>query len=270
MKTMRSWFIFALLLLVHSSSHTADYKPQLDQPGKDVVWVPTPDSLVDKMLDLAQVGANDYVVDLGSGDGRLVIMAAKRGAKALGIEYDAGLVDYARAAAAKAGVANDAQFARADLFASDFSKATVVTVFLGPDLNRKLLPKLLGLRPGTRIVSNTHPMGDWPADETAHSADDEKSVYYRTARLWFVPAQVAGEWRWSDGSLLLKQRYQTLSGTLRQRRGTKPVTHGTLRGDHIRLTVDAAHYAGKVVGNEIIGTVTENGASREWRAARRR
>ena len=255
---------------IASAPRSADYKPALAQPGKDVVWVPTPDALVTRMLDLAKVGANDRVIDLGSGDGRLVIMAAKRGARALGIEYDAKLVEYAKAAASKAGVADRAQFTKADLFESDISAATVVTLFLGAELNRKLLPKLLDLKPGTRIVSNTHAVGDWPADATASSADDDRTVYYRTALLWIVPAKVAGVWRYAHGSVMLKQRYQKISGSVTVLGKFAPITSATLRGGDIRFSAGGVQYAGKVDGDVITGTATVGGGAREWRAARSR
>ncbi len=261
--------IGALMLCLASVSWAqlpADYKPELAQPGKDVVWVPTPDALVNRMLDLAKVDASDTVIDLGSGDGRLVIMAAKRGAKALGIEYDAKLVEYSKAAAIKAGVAERVQFIKADLFASDISHATVVTLFLGADLNRKLVPKLLDLKPGTRIVSNTHAVGDWPADATASSADDDRTVYYRTALLWIVPAKVAGVWRYADGSVTLTQQYQRISGSVTAQGKFAPITGATLRGSDIRFSAGGAQYAGTVSGDVIVGTVTAKDASRAWRA----
>ena len=217
MKIKRSLHVLALSLIISFSFTTLSqtalaqtkggdqlYQPQVGQPGKDVVWVPTPDALVEKMLDLAQVSGRDTLIDLGAGDGRLVIAAARRGAQALGIEYDAKLVAYAKQAAQQQGVAHKAVFVKADLFASDLSSASVITVFLGPALNRKLLPKLLRLKPGTRIVSNTHPIGDWPPDATAVSADDEKSVYYRTANLWIVPANIEGRWQWPGGELTVQ------------------------------------------------------------------
>lgn len=256
-----------VLVSMACAAQAADFKPQRDQPGKDVVWVPTPDALVDTMLELGKVGAADTVIDLGSGDGRLVIMAAQRGARALGIEYDARLVDYAKAAAIKAGVANHTQFVKADLFASDFSQATVVTLFLGPDLNRKLLPKLLSLRPGTRIVSNTHPIGDWPADETAHSSDDQKSVYYRTARLWIVPANVRGVWQTPLGPLRITQRYQTIDGTL-DIQGKRSPIRGELRGNQVRFVAADTRYAGVVKDAVIIGTATRHAGAEPWRATR--
>jgi hypothetical protein len=194
-------------------------------------------------------------------------MAARRGARALGIEYDARLVDYAKTAAIKAGVASHTQFVKADLFASDFSQATVVTLFLGPELNRKLLPKLLTLKPGTRIVSNTHPIGDWPADETAHSTDNEQSVYYRTARLWIVPANVRGVWQTPLGPLRITQRYQTIDGTL-DIQGKRSPIRGELRGDQVSFVAADTRYAGVVKDAVIIGTATRHAGTEPWRATR--
>lgn len=255
------------LLLAAGLAHAAAYKPDVTQPGKDVMWVPTPDALVERMLDLAQVGANDTVIDLGSGDGRIVIMAARRGAKALGIEYDAKLVAYAKAAAAKAGVADRAQFTQADLFASDISQATVVTLFLGAELNRKLTPALLGLKPGVRIVSNTHAIGDWPADVIV-SAQHDYSVYYRTALLWIVPAKVAGVWRFVNGSVTFTQRYQKVSGSVTLQGRYAPVTGATLRGDHLSFKAGGVQYSGTVTGNTVSGSAVSGGASRAWHATR--
>jgi SAM-dependent methyltransferase len=216
------------------------------------------------------VGASDTVIDLGSGDGRLVIMAAKRGAKALGIEYDAKLVAYAKAAAAKAGVTGRAQFIQADLFATDISDATVVTLFLGADLNRKLLPTLLGLKPGTRIVSNTHAVGDWPPDATASSSDDDRSVYYRTALLWIVPARLAGVWRFAEGSMTLTQRFQKLSGSVSLQGRFAPVTGAAIKGDEFHFSAGGAQFTGKVNGDVIDGTITSEGNIRAWHAVHAR
>lgn len=254
--------------LAQPDPKTNRYSPELNQSGKDVVWVPTPDALVDKMLDLAKVGVGDTVIDLGAGDGRLVIKAAQLGATALGIEYDEKLVNFARQAAGHAGVAATARFVRADLFTSDLSAATVITVFLGPQLNLKLLPKLLSLKPGTRIVSNTHPIGDWPADATAASTDDERSVFYRTARLWIVPAKVAGRWRWTDHELTLQQRYQSFAGTLKNSSAAAPLSVTALQGSRISFEVSGTKYAGTVDGAEILGTIHTNGLTQAWRARR--
>ena len=145
-----------------------DYQPEVGQAGKDVVWVPTPQALVDKMLEMAKVTPKDYVIDLGSGDGRTVITAAKRGSKALGIEYNPDMVELSKRNAAKEGVSDKATFMKADLFESDFSQAQVITMFLLPSINLKLRPKILDLKPGTRIVSNSFDMEEWKPDETVN------------------------------------------------------------------------------------------------------
>src|SRR5574341_258516 len=169
---------FSLLLLtavcaglVQAQTATSTYEPTVGQEGKDVVWVPTPQAVVDKMLDMAKVTPQDVVIDLGSGDGRTVITAAKRGARALGIEYNPDMVELSRRNAAKEGVSDKASFIKADLFESDFSQAQVITMFLLSSINMKLRPKILDLKPGTRIVSNSFTMGDWTADETVTVKD---------------------------------------------------------------------------------------------------
>src|SRR5256885_17091638 len=142
---------FALLLgwtaLAFAQAQRAPqaYEPEVGQPGKDVVWVPTPQAVVDKMLDMARVTAKDFVIDLGSGDGRTVITAAKRGARAMGVEYNPDMVELAKRNAAKEGMTGKANFQQADLFKSDFSQASVITMFLLPDINIKLRPKILGM-----------------------------------------------------------------------------------------------------------------------------
>ena len=168
--TLRRSLLLALgvsLVAVSGFAQTATFKPEVGQAGKDVVWVPTPQALVDKMLDMAKVTPQDYVIDLGSGDGRTVITAAKRGATAKGIEYNPEMVALSQRNAATEGVTAKATFEKADLFESDFSKATVITMFLLPDINLRLRPKILDLKPGTRIVSNTFTMDDWQPDEEA-------------------------------------------------------------------------------------------------------
>src|SRR5580765_2969982 len=169
------------------------FEPQVGQAGKDVVCVPTSQTLVDKMLDLAKVTAQDYVMDLGSGDGRTVITAAKRGARAMGIEYNPEMVDLSRKNAIAAGVGEKATFVKADLFETDFSQATVITMFLLPQINLKLRPKILNLKPGTRIVSNSFTMGDWAGEDTVIAKDG--SISYCTAYLWNVLAKVEGSWK---------------------------------------------------------------------------
>jgi hypothetical protein len=241
------------------------YEPRVGQEGKDVVWVPSPQTVVNKMLDMAKVTPKDYVIDLGSGDGRTVITAAKRGAKAQGIEYNPDMVELSKRNAAKEGVSDKATFAKADLFESDFSQATVITMFLLPDINIKLRPKILDLKPGTRIVSNTFTMGEWTADETATVNDDCQS--YCTALLWIVPAKVAGTWQLPQGKLTLKQTFQMISGTIRSGNVSTPITNGRLRGDQISFTAGGAQYTGRVNGNVIEGNV-KGGTDSNWRATR--
>ena len=221
------------------------FEPQVGQAGKDVVWVPTPQAVVDKMLDMAKVTKNDFVMDLGSGDGRTVITAAKRGARAMGIEYNPDMVELSIRNAKAAGVTDRATFVKADLFETDLSKADVITMFLLPSINLKLRPKILDLKPGTRIVSNTFTMEDWQADETA-TVTDGCSSSWCTALLWIVPAKVAGTWNTPNGALTLTQNFQMLSGTL----GNQAV-QGRLRGNEITLTAGNAKYTGVVEGDSI-------------------
>jgi SAM-dependent methyltransferase len=240
-----------------------EFQPQVGQEGKDVIWVPTPQALVDKMLDMGKVTPKDYVIDLGSGDGRTVITAAKRGAKALGIEYNPDMVELSKRNAAKEGVSDKASFMKADLFESDFSQATVITMFLLPDINIRLRPKILNLKPGTRIVSNSFTMGDWTADETVTVKDN--CVSYCTAHLWIVPAKVEGAWHMPQGELTLKQNYQMVSGTLKSGNATTPIANGKLNGDQIAFTAGGVEYAGRVSGNSIEGTSKTSGT---WKATR--
>jgi hypothetical protein len=217
------------------SPEAGTYRPEVGQPGKDVVWVPTPDALVARMLDMAKVGRDDVLIDLGSGDGRTVVAAAKRGVRALGIELNADLVRLARQRAEREGVADRARFEVRDLFDQDLSGATVITMFLLTEINLKLRPTLLALKPGTRIVSNTFGMGDWQADETATVTRDAGcDDPWCTAMLWVVPARVAGAHRTTEGALTLEQTYQKLVGTLRRDGRAVPVT-GTVRGTEVVL-----------------------------------
>ena len=242
------------------------YEPQPYQEGKDVIWLPTPQELVDKMLDMAQVTARDFVIDLGSGDGRTVITAAKRGARALGIEYNPEMVEFSVRAAKTAGVADRVKFIKADLFESDFSQATVVTMYLLSSLNLKLRPKILGLKPGTRIVSNTFTMEEWAADETATVS--ESCASWCTALFWIVPAKAEGSWRLPQGELTLKQTFQMLSGALKSGSQFTPITNGRLLGDQITFSAGGAEYTGRVSGNAMEGTVKSGGSNSKWSATR--
>jgi SAM-dependent methyltransferase len=243
-------------------------KPLVGQQGKDAIWVPTPNALIEMMLDLAKVTAKDRVVDLGSGDGRAVIAAAKRGAMARGIEFDANLVALSKASAAKEGVGDKASFKQADMFAVDFSDASVVVLFLLPDLNIKLRPSILNMKPGTRVVSNTFEMGGWMPDQV-ESLREECDFFFCKALLWIVPAKVDGDWTIETGGvtgrLSLKQQFQTFAGTIRTGDAGTSVTGGRLLGDELTFTAGGTEYTGKVRGDIIEGTTT-SGAP--WQAKR--
>jgi SAM-dependent methyltransferase len=227
------------------------FEPSVGQGGKDVIWVPTPQALVDKMLDMAKVGRNDYVIDLGSGDGRLVITAAKRGARALGIEYEPEMVELSKRNAALAKLGDRAEFVKADLFESDLSRASVITMFLLPTINMKLRPKLLALKPGTRVVSNTFTMGEWEPDEKV-TLDQRTGcdATYCTALLWIVPAQVGGVHKTPRGDLTLKQEFQMVTGTLRTDGDTLPV-EGKVIGQDVVLRVAGREVRGRVNGGRL-------------------
>src|SRR6266699_2867081 len=242
------------------------FEPEVGQAGKDVVWVPTPQVLVEKMLDLAKIATQDYVIDLGSGDGRTVITASKRGARALGIEYNPDMVELSKRNAAIEGVGDRVSFLKADLFESDFSQATVITMFLLPEINLKLRPKILDLKPGTRIVSNTFTMGEWNADET--SSVTENCLSWCTALLWIVPAKIDGTWHLAQGDLRLNQTFQEFSGTLAAGGNTTTITNGKIRGDELSFTAGSAQYTGRVAANTITGTVKSGANSSNWRATR--
>ena len=273
-RAARQWFVqLGIAIAVAGAMAQAQvqqppgqFQPTSGQPGKDVVWVPTPQALVDRMLDLAKVTPQDFVIDLGSGDGRTVITAAKRGARALGIEYNPDMVELSRRAASAAGVSEMASFEQADLFEQDFSKATVVTMFLLPDINLKLRPKILDLKPGTRIVSNSFTMGEWTADDTVTANEDCTS--YCTAYLWIVPAKVAGSWHDAQGDLTLDQAFQVVTGSMNRGAASTPVSDGRLHGDQISFAAAGAQYTGRVNGETIEGTVSSNGRTEKWSATR--
>jgi SAM-dependent methyltransferase len=241
-------------------------EPQSGQRGKDVVWVPTPQALVDIMLEMAEVTSKDYVMDLGSGDGRLVISAAKLGANALGVEYDSDMVELSKRNAAKEGLGNKARFIQADLFTTDLSKATVITLFLMTDLNIRLRPKLLELKPGTRIVSNTFSMGDWKADETEVVAGDCQS--WCNALMWIIPAKVDGKWKSDSGEFNFDQKYQMVNGEFVNGQNKSTISNGRLKGTKIEFTADNVKYEGEVNGNTISGTRIINGKPQTWTATR--
>ena len=262
-----SAFAGAVILVAGAVAQPAqEYKPQVGQPGKDVVWVPTPQAVVNKMLDMAKVTPQDYVVDLGSGDGRTVITAAKRGAKAHGIEYNAELAELAKRNAAAEGMSEKATFENADIFKTDFSKATVVTLFLLPGLNLKLRPTLLDMKPGTRIVSNSFNMGEWEPDETATVTEDCSS--FCRAYFWLVPAKVEGKWKLGESELSIEQEFQTFKGTVKNGNVIAPIMQGKLKGDQIAFTAGPTQFTGTVKGDTMEGTAKTAGKDIAWSAKR--
>ena len=250
MKTAFFALVFSFLSGFAFAQSTTTFEPSVGQDGKDVVWVPTPQQVVDKMLDMAKLTKNDFLMDLGSGDGRTVITAAKRGASALGIEYNPKMVELSRRNADKAGVSARAKFEQADLFETDFSKASVVTMFLLPDINLRLRPKILELKPGTRIVSNTFTMGDWEPDQKA-DLSSTCGASYCNPLLWIVPAKVAGSYKIPAGDLVLKQSFQMLSGTLKTD-GRTVVVHGKVRGEAISFSANGQQYHGHLEGKQLV------------------
>jgi len=267
----------SVLLFAFTASAAAQFQPQVGQSGKDVIWVPTPDDVVERMLTMAQVTPNDYVWDLGAGDGKIAIMAAKKfGARATGIEYNPDMVKHANANAQAAGVAGtgkgQAQIRHGDIFATDFSQATVITLYLLPALNMKLRPTILSMRPGTRVVSHSFSMEDWEADEI--STLDGRRAYF-----WLVPANVMGTWTLELGSqktdMALEQRFQHVTGSL-----TLGAIHAGLRDARLRGTAIYFSYvdplglrrdfAGRVNGNRMEGTFRdEKGGEGKWSAAKK-
>jgi SAM-dependent methyltransferase len=244
-----------------------EYKPQVGMAGKDAVWVPTSPELVEKMLDMAKVTPQDFVMDLGSGDGRNVIAAAKRGARGLGVEYNQDLVELSKRIAAKEGVGDKANFVQGDMYAADISKATVLALFLLPQNLDKLVPKFLALKPGSRIVANTFGITGWTPDESQMIEGDCMS--WCTSLLWIVPAKVEGTWRMPKGELTLRQEFQMLTGELVAGGRATPIQNGRMRGDQITFSVNDTQYTGRVTGNTVDGTVTTGQATAEWKATRK-
>jgi hypothetical protein len=282
MKLEARWFaaLAASLLVFAACAQPKDpsaFQPQVGQAGKDVIWVPTPDEVVERMLQMAQVTPKDMVMDLGAGDGKIAIAAAKKfGARAIGIEYNPDMVKHANANAQAAGVAGDgpgrATIRHGDIFQTDFSKATVITLYLLPALNMKLRPQLLAMRPGTRVVSHSFTMEDWEADEVS-------SIDGRRAYFWLVPANVMGNWTLEAGNerveLSLDQTFQKVSGTAAFGAVQAGLRDPRLRGAAISFAyVDGSgvrrDFTGRVEGKRMEGTFRdERGAEGRWSAARK-
>jgi SAM-dependent methyltransferase len=263
-----------LVLLVAGAAHLAvragtyQYVPQVGMPGRDAVWVPSPPETIEMMLDFATVTPNDVVVDLGSGDGAIIIAAARRGARGIGVEYNRDLVELSRRRAEEAGVADRATFVEGDMYEADISEATVLALFLLPENLQKLTPNFLRLAPGTRIVVNTFGIPGWEAD--ARQGVTGPCANWCQALLYLVPARAAGIWQFRQGMLTLEQDFQMLSGSLVSNGVTLALEEGRLRGDEIRFVAGDANYAGRITGNAITGTATTNGRETPFAATRLR
>ncbi len=256
--------IIAALISFPLIAGAQEYEPVVGQQGKDVIWVPTPDELIKVMIDLAKVTSSDLLMDLGSGDGRIVIAAAKRGARAIGVEFNPDMVALSRQRAEKAGVADRASFVNGDIFETDLSNATVVSMYLLPSLNMRLRPTILNLKPGTRVVTNSFTMEDWQWDQS-------ETWQGRTAYLWIVPAKVQGTWTWQsnpgDAELVLTQTFQQIEGTLTVDGKAQTIKNGKLRGSHISFTCGDQEYSGRVNEKAIEGVVKAKGREQKWLAA---
>jgi SAM-dependent methyltransferase len=253
------------ILRSQNESKDTAYIPSIGQQGKDVVWVPTPDELVNSMLKLAKVTSEDYLIDLGSGDGRTVIAAAKLGARALGIEYNPDMVALSKKNAEKAGVSKNAEFIETDLFGYDLSGASVITMFLLPEINLKLRPKLLDLKPGTRVVSNTFSMGDWESDFEVTTEENWNS--WNKAMMWIIPAKVEGVWKLGESELSIKQEFQMIYGNLVSGRKAIPMMDGRLSGSQITFRLGDDLYTGEVDGETMKGSLIKNNSRSEWSAS---
>lgn len=252
----------SLFLSAHASASVCTFKPSVGQGGKDVVWVPTPDGVVDRMLRMAQVTPEDFVVDLGSGDGKIVIMAAQKfKVRGRGIEYNPDMVDLSRCLAREAGVVNMTRFDQGDIFQSDFTQASVVTMYLLPGLNLRLRPVLFQrMKPGTRVVSHQFTMGEWQADEVSNV--DGKTAYF-----WVIPANAGGDWRVSwrgdagevSGELSIEQTFQRIEGRARFGSLEAGLRHPRMLGERISFELMDDRgvlrtFSGRVQGNRIEGT----------------
>lgn len=240
--------VFALTLaaaLTASGAVVAQEEPRLD-----VIYVPTPQQVVDRMLALAKVGPGDYMIDFGCGDGRMVVTAAKLGARGYGVDINPQRIKEANENAARAGVTDKVEFKIANLFEQDLSKADVMAMYLLTDINLRLRPKILDtMKPGTRIVSHAFDMGDWKPE--VHENVDGRNVYF-----WIVPAKVAGTWQVDGGqkmTLNVDQKYQFITGKAEIGGKSVDITDGKLTGANISFKVDGKTYTGKVSGNTIAG-----------------
>ena len=256
-------FVLTGLVTPAAFAQQQTFEPHVGQSGKDVVWVPTSEKLVEVMLDLAKVTPDDYVVDLGLGDGRNVIAAAKRGARARGFEYNSDMVELSNKRALEAGVSEKATFVQGDMFEADFADATVLALFLLPSNFERLRPKFMDLKPGSRIVVNTFGVGgEWQPIATQKL--ESECTSWCVAMLYVVPAKVAGTWRLPDGELMLTQQVHALTGSLTAAGTTLSITNAHVDGDQIMFTVNGTEYTGRVNGDSMEGTA----GGRSWSASR--
>jgi protein-L-isoaspartate O-methyltransferase len=290
--------IVLVLLAGWTVARAQEYEPKIGQKGKDVMWAPTPHGWVEIMLNAANLTPADFLIDLGSGDGRIVIAAAKRGVRAMGIEYNPDLVELSKREAEKAGISDKVTFVNADFFTADFSNASFITMYLYPKVNLKLRPRILDLSPGTRIVAYDFDMGGWTPDQvvtyrekrpsaeirprasmSSINLEDWEPVQVETynerhAFLWIVPAKVAGVWTWPGQELTLHQKFQVIEGTLIDRGKKMSLKSAKLKGDQISFQIGgnagSAIYAGRVNGSTIEGIIkVGNGPETSWTATRR-
>lgn len=272
---MRTLVFIALFSLVTVDYVRAQEKPlepfvpRSGQAGKDVVWVPSPPEMVNKMLEIARVTPADYVIDLGSGDGRNIIAAARLGARGHGVEFNPDMVALSQKLAKEAGVADKAQFVEGDMYEADISKASVMALFLLPVNLNKLAPKFLELTPGSRVVANTFGIDGWEPDFRTTLPQGSECESWCDVLLWIVPAKVHGEWLLSNGRLSLTQEYQTLQGTLTLNGAENTVVKGRMNGEEISFVAGGQTYTGTVKGSRIEGTVTTPGGTQPWSAMKR-
>jgi hypothetical protein len=260
-----------LIVAVPAGAQDKPFVPVSGQAGKDVVWVPSPPEMVNKLMEMARVTANDFVMDLGSGDGRNVIAAAKLGARALGVEYNPDMVALSRRLAQEAGVGDKAQFVQADMYEYDISKATVMALFLLPVNMNKLAPKFFNLAPGSRIVANTFGIEGWEPDMRETLPASSQCESWCEALLWIVPAKIAGTWSMGSDAMTLTQEYQQVQGSVTTGGQSHTVGMGRLNGTEIRFTANGTQYKGIVSadGKTIEGTMTTPKGDVPWRAQRR-
>ena len=263
---------FTLALTVGTAAYAQEpqkpFQPQSGQAGKDVVWVPSPPAMVNKMLEMAQVTPKDFVMDLGSGDGRNIIAAAKLGARALGVEFNPDMVALSRRLAAEAGVADKAQFVEGDMYAADISKATVLALFLLPVNLNKLAPKFLDMTPGSRIAGNTFGIDGWEPDDRVSLDQSSDCSSWCEVLLWIVPAKAAGTWKMANGTMTLTQEFQMIKGSITVDGATYTIPNTALKGADITFIAGGFTYTGKVNGNQIEGTFMTPSGPKPWRAVR--